>query len=183
MNAFATGRNYEHSAIAVTRGLLQKMTADEVEAVVAHELSHIKNYDMRTMAIVSVLVGFISIVADLYWTSSAVSNAEQKDNSGSIAIIGAVLSIFAPLSAFFIQMAISRKREYVADAGLAHMTHKPKALASALKKISMDMRLPKHFSVSTAHLYLSSPSRDSFVEKLFSTHPPIEVRIKILENL
>jgi heat shock protein HtpX len=183
MNAFATGRDYNHSAVAVSKGLLQKMTLDEVEAVVAHELAHVRNYDMRTMAMVSILVGAISIIADLYWSSTIVSRAQDKDSSGAIAIIGAILSIFAPLSAFFIQMAISRKREYVADAGSAQMTGKPKALASALRKISMDIRLPKHFSVSTAHLYFSTPSRDSFVDKLFSTHPPIDERIKVLEAI
>lgn len=116
MNALATGRNYTHSAVAVSKGLLQKMTLDEVEAVVAHELSHIRNYDMRTMAIVSILVGAISIIADLYWSSTIIGKTQEKDASGTFAIIGATLSIFAPLSAFFIQMAISRKREYVADA-------------------------------------------------------------------
>lgn len=183
MNAFATGRDYNHSAVAVTKGLLQKMTPEEAEVVIAHELSHVRNYDMRTMAIVSILVGMISIIADLYWSSNVVNKAQEKDNSGAIAIIGAILSIFAPLTAFFIQMSISRKREYVADAGSAELTRKPKALASALRKISMDIRLPKHFSVSTAHLYFSTPSADSFIDKLFSTHPPIDERIKILENL
>jgi heat shock protein HtpX len=183
MNAFATGRNHMHSAVAVTKGLLQKMTVDEVEAVIAHELSHIRNYDMRIMAIVSVLVGFISIVADLYWSSNIVNRAQEKDNSGVTAIVGALLSVFAPLTAFFIQMAISRKREYIADAGSAELTTKPKALASALKKISLDIRLPKHFSTSTAHLYFSSPATDSFIDKLFSTHPPINERIKILETI
>ncbi len=183
MNAFATGRNYTHSAVAVSKGLLQKMTLDEVEAVVAHELSHIRSYDMRTMAIVSILVGAISIIADLYWSSNIINKAQEKDTSGITTIIGMILSIFAPLSAFFIQMAISRKREYIADAGSAELTGKPKSLASALKKISMDIRLPKHFSVSTAHLYFSSPSTDSFIDKLFSTHPPIGERIRILEAL
>lgn len=183
MNAFATGRNYQHSAVAVTKGLLRKMTAEEVEAVVAHELSHIRNYDMRTMAIVSVLAGFISIIADLYWSSNVVNKTEERDNSGALAIIGAILSVFAPLTAFFIQMAISRKREFVADAGSAMLTGKPKALAAALKKISLDIRLPKHFSASTAHLYFSSPAQDSFIDKLFSTHPPINERIKILETI
>lgn len=183
MNAFATGRNYNHSAIAVTKGLLQKMTIDEVETVVAHEVSHIRNYDMRTMAIVSVLVGCVSIAADFYWSSNIVNKAQEKDNSGAVAIIGAILSIFAPLTAFFIQMAISRKREYAADAGSATLTAKPKILASALRKISMDIRLPKHVSASTAHLYFSSPSADSFIDKLFSTHPPIDERINILETI
>ncbi len=183
MNAFATGRNYTHSAVAVTKGLLQKMTLDEVEAVIAHELSHVKNYDMRTMAVVSILVGAISIIADLYWLSSVVHKAQEKDTSGAVAIIGVILSVFAPLTAFFIQMAISRKREYIADAGSAELTHNPRALASALKKISMDIRLPKHFSASTAHIYFSTPSADSLIDKLFSTHPPIEERIKLLETI
>lgn len=183
MNAFATGRNYKHSAVAVTKGLLQKMNPDEVEAVLAHELSHIRNYDMRTMAIVAILVSSISIIADLYWSSRFVNKAQEKDSSGALAIIGAVLSIFAPLSAFFIQMAISRKREFAADAGSAGLTEKPRALASALHKISMDIRLPRHFSVSTAPLYFSSPSTDSWIDKLFSTHPPVHERIKILENI
>jgi len=183
MNAFATGRNYNHSAVAVTKGLLQKMNSDEVEAVIAHEISHIRNYDMRTMAFVSILVGAISIMADIYWSSNVVSKVQEKDNSGMFAIIGAILSIFAPLSAFFIQMAISRKGEYVADAGSARLTGKPRALADALRKISMDIRLPKHFSVSTAHLYFSTPSTSSFIDKLFSTHPPIDERIKILETI
>lgn len=183
MNAFATGRNYNHSAVAVTKGLLQKMNLDEVEAVIAHEISHIKNYDMRVMAVVSILVGAISIVADLYWSSNIVNNAQEKDTSGITAIIGAILSIFAPLTAFFIQLAISRKREFVADAGSVELTNKPKSLASALRKISMDIRLPKHFSASTAHLYFSTPSVDSFIDKLFSTHPPIDERIKLLETI
>lgn len=182
MNAFATGRNYNHSAVAVTRGLLQKMTLEEVGGVVAHELSHIKSYDMRTMAVVSILVGIISIIADLYWSSNVVSKAQEKDTSGFFAIVGAVLSIFAPLTAFFIQMAISRKREYIADAGSIALTNNPKALASALRKISMDIRLPKHFSASTAHIYFSTPSADSLIDKLFSTHPPIHERIHILES-
>lgn len=183
MNAFATGRNYKHSVVAVTKGLLQKMSLEEVEAVVAHEIFHIRNYDMRTMAVISILAGFISIIADLYWSSNIMNKSQEKDSSGALATFGVILSVFAPLTAFFIQMAISRKREFVADAGSAKLTKNPKALASALRKISMDIRLPKHFTSSTAHLYFSSHSKDSFIEKLFSTHPPIEERIKVLENL
>lgn len=183
MNAFATGRNYTHSAVAVSKGLLQRMTTDEVEAVLAHEIAHIRNYDMRTMAIVSILVGAISIIADLYWSSNIANTAQEKDKSGLFAIVGVVLAVFAPLTAFLIQLAISRKREYVADAGSAEITGKPKALASALRKISMDVRLPKHASPTIAHLYFSTPSADSFIDKLFSTHPPIDERIKILETI
>jgi heat shock protein HtpX len=183
MNAFATGRDYNHSAVAVTMGLLQKMTKDEVEAVLAHEISHIKNYDMRIMAVVSILVSFISIIADFYWSSRLMSKSQERDNSGFLTIIGVILSIFAPLSAFFIQMAISRKREFIADALSAKLTNNPKSLAAALKRISMDIRLPKHFNTSTAHLYFSSPSSDTFIDKLFSTHPPIEERIAALERM
>ncbi|PJC36991.1 hypothetical protein CO046_02700 [Candidatus Peregrinibacteria bacterium CG_4_9_14_0_2_um_filter_53_11] len=183
MNAFATGRDHSHSAVAVTRGLLEKMRKEEAEAVLAHEISHIRNYDMRTMAVVSILAGFVSILADLYWSSTLFNRGQDRDSSGTMALIGAALSLFAPLTAFFIQLAISRKREYVADAGSAELTAQPKALASALRKISMDVRLPKHFSSSTAHLYISSPGRTSLLDRLFSTHPPLEERIKILENL
>lgn len=183
MNAFATGRNYKHSAVAVSKGLLQKMSLDEVESVIAHELSHIRNFDMRTMAIVSIMVGAVSIIADLYWSSTIISKSQGKDTSGMLALVGTVLSLLAPLSAFFIQLAISRKREFVSDASSADTTKKPKSLASALRKISMDITLPEHFTVSTAHLYFSTPSSGSVIDKLFSTHPPIEERIRILEAI
>jgi len=183
MNAFATGRNERHSAIALTRGLIEKMTFNELEAVIAHELSHIQNHDMKTMAVVSIMAGILSIIADLYWSSTLLSTAEERDPSGVLSIIGLVISIFAPLSAFFIQLAVSRKRELVADCCAAHLTKNPNALISALKKISMDLRLPKKVSVSTAHLYFSNPAKDTWIDKLFSTHPPIEQRIKQLEEL
>ncbi|MDP1884370.1 MAG: M48 family metalloprotease [Candidatus Moranbacteria bacterium] len=184
MNAFATGRNYEHSAVAVTKGLLEKLTKDEVEGVVAHELAHIKNYDMRIMAVVSILVGFISLIADIYWTSSVAGKVQEKDSSGLMAWIGMSLAVFAPLTAFFIQLAISRKREYVADSAGALMSGNPKALASALRKISLDMKFPKHLSSATAHLYFSSPGRgETVIDRLFSTHPPIEERIELLEGI
>lgn len=183
MNAFATGRNYEHSAIAVSRGLLERMTPQEVEGVIAHEISHIRNYDMRLSAIVSVLVGFVSLVADMYWSSQMMSKAQEKDRSGYLALIGVVLAVAAPLSAFLIQMAISRKRETLADLSGVELSQHPLALASALKKISIDMRFPKNISPATAHLYFSTPNRDSFIEKLFATHPPIEERITLLENM
>lgn len=182
LNAFATGRDQKHSAVAVSRGLLEHMTADEVEGVVAHELSHIRNYDMRFAAIVSVLVGFASIVADLYWSSRMVSAAQEKDRSGILAIIGLVLAVATPLTAMFIQLAISRKREFIADAAGATLTENPKALASALKKIALDVRLPSGISPATAHIYFSTPNKDSFIERLFATHPPIEERINILES-
>lgn len=183
MNAFATGRNHEHSAIAVTRGLLERMNKDEIEGVLAHEVSHILNYDMRFSAIIAVLVGFISLIADMYWSSQIASQAQDKDRSGVLAIIGVVVAVIAPLSAMFIQLAISRKRELLADVTGANLTKRPRSLASALNKIAHDVRLPAHYSRATAHLYFSAPSRDDFIEKLFASHPPIDDRIKILQSL
>jgi len=183
MNAFATGRNHNNSAIAVTRGLLERMSHDEVEGVLAHEISHIRNYDMRFSAIISVLVGFISLLADMYWSSQVAASVQEKDRSGILAIIGVVIAILAPLSAMFIQLAISRKREFLADASGALLTQKPESLASALNKLSHDVRLPTHYSPATAHLYFSMPSGVGFIERIFSTHPPIEERIKVLNSL
>lgn len=183
MNAFATGRDINHAAVALTKGLIQKMTPLEVEAVVAHELSHIRNNDMRTMAVISILAGFISIVADFYWTSLMLSRADEKDSSGILATIGAILSIFAPLSAFLIKLATSRNHEFNADAGAAELTNNPQALITALRRLSMEIKLPKRFCSSTAHLYFCAPNADSLLEKMFSTHPPIIERIAHLETL
>jgi heat shock protein HtpX len=184
MNAFATGRNTKHAAIAVTRGIVEKLSEDELTGVIAHELSHIQNNDIRTMAIITVLVGGISLIADMFWYSSFATKSQEKDRSGMIAWIGVGLAIFAPLTAMLIQLFISRKRELIADATAAHMTQKPKALASALQKISMNVIMPTHTSRATAHLYFSSPSRgEALLDKLFSTHPPIEERINLLMNM
>jgi heat shock protein HtpX len=184
MNAFATGRDQVHSAIAVSRGLLERMTPEEIEGVLAHELSHIKNYDMRLSAIIAVLVGFISLLADMYWSSQVASRIGEKDRSGVLAIIGVVIAVIAPLSAMFIQLAISRKRELLADACGAQLSKHPHALASALNKIAHDVRLPAHYSSATAHLYFSMPTKSTgLIERLFSTHPPIEERIALLKSL
>lgn len=183
MNAFATGRNHEHSAIAVTRGLLERMNREEIEGVLAHEISHILNYDMRFAAVISVLVGFISLIADMYWSSQIAAQAQDKDRSGVLAIIGVVIAVVAPLSAMFIQLAVSRKRELLADASGVRLTNKPGALASALNKLGHDVRLPAHYSHATAHLYFSMPNKEGLIEKLFATHPPIEERIRILNSL
>ncbi len=182
MNAFATGRDRKHAVVAVTRGLLEKLNLNEVKGVVAHELTHIQNGDMRLMTIITIVAGFISILADMYWYSMQTSKADNKDRSGILAIIGFMLSLAAPLSAMFIQLAISRKREFIADAGSAKMTGEPLSLASALAKIRRDLRPLPSTGVTTAHLYFSNPVKSTdFIEKLFSTHPPIEERIRILE--
>ncbi len=181
MNAFATGRDIKHSSIALSKDLLTNLNKEEVEGVIAHELFHIRNYDMRLMAIVAVLVGFVSILADMFWRASVFS--KNKDSSGTLAIVGMVLSIFTPITAFFIQLAISRKREFHADKSAAILTKNPKALANALRKISLDLRVPTNYNKSIAHLYFSTPTKSGFIDKLFSTHPPIEERIYILDNM
>ena len=184
MNAFATGRNPRHAAVAVTRGLLEKLTPDEVKGVVAHELSHIRNWDTLLMTVIAVLAGFISILADVYWRSQIVSKAEEKDRSGVLAFVSLALAIFAPLTAMFIQLAISRQREFLADASGARIIKAPSFLASALHKIGKDRRPLPGMNAATAHLYFSNPmEQGGLVDKLFSTHPPIEERIQRLSTL
>lgn len=184
MNAFATGRDPAHAALAVTRGLLEKLTPEEIKAVVAHELSHIRHHDMRLMAVVSILAGLVSILADMYWRGNLASKLEERDRSGVLAWIGVLLSVFAPLSAMFIQLAISRRREFLADAAGAEMVDNPSGLVSALKKIHMDRRPLPRMNPATAHIYFANPSKATgFIDKLFSTHPPLEERVRQLESL
>lgn len=184
MNAFATGRDPKHAAVAVTRGLLEKLSPEEVKAVLAHELSHIRNYDMRLMAVISILAGLISILADIYWRGGLASKIEERDRSGVVALAGFFISLLAPLSAMFIQLAISRRRELLADASGAEMVHGSSGLISALKKIHMDHRPLVRVNAATAHLYLSNPFRVSgFIDRMFSTHPSMEERIHQLETL
>lgn len=184
MNALATGRDRRRSVVAVTRGLLEKLSIDEVRGVVAHELTHVQNNDMRLMTIVTIVAGFISILADMYWYSMRVSKADDKDRSGALAIVGFILALLAPISAMFIQLAISRRREFVADAGSAQMTNEPLALASALEKIRKDLRPLPSAGVTTAHLYFSNPAKSTdLIDKLFSTHPPVEERIRMLKTM
>lgn len=183
MNAFATGRNPKHAAVAVTRGLLEKLTPDEVKGVVAHELSHIRNWDTLLMTVIAVLAGLISILADVYWRSQIVSKAQEKDRSGVLGLISLALAVFAPLAAMFIQLAISRRREFLADSSGARMAKNPLFLASALQKISKDRRPLPGMNAATAHLYFSNPMGEGgFVDKIFSTHPPIEERIRKLSQ-
>lgn len=184
MNAFATGRSPKHAAVAVTRGLLEKLTLDEVKGVVAHEISHIRNWDTLVMTAISVIAGFISILADTIWYSRIMNKAQEKDRSGVLAIISIVLAVLAPIAALFIQLAISRQREYLADESGARMSKNPMFLASALQKISKDRRPLPGMNTATAHLYFSNPLKsEGFIDKLFSTHPPIEDRIQKLKEL
>lgn len=186
-NAFATGRNKEHAAIAFTTGLLQILDKSELEGVAAHELSHIGNRDILISTIAVVLVGFVSIVTDFFTRSMMFGGGrdEEGGNRGLLIIIGIALSILAPLVATIMQLAISRKRELLADASGALLTRYPDGLASALKKISAQGRPMQHASNATAHLFISNPfgKRLGFVQKLFMTHPPIEERLIALEGI
>lgn len=189
-NAFATGRDPKHASIAVTTGILERLKRSELEGVLAHELSHIKNYDIRLMAITAVLVGFIALITDLFlrrlfW--GGLSGSRNNKGNGIILIIAIVLAILAPIVASLIQLAISRKREYLADASGALLTRYPEGLASALEKISSDPKPLKTATNATAHLFIVNPFKgrgfSGWLTKLFSTHPPMEERIKILRSM
>lgn len=190
LNAFATGRDPKHAAIAVTQGLLDTLSRTELEGVIAHELSHIKNYDTRLMTIVAILVGSIAMVLDWSWRLSWHSRGDNNDNRGSnpiVLIIGLAFIILAPIIASLIQLAISRRREFYADASAAHITRQPSGLINALKKIASheDIKLDSA-NTATAHLYIDDPvtteTHGNFLAKLFSTHPPIAERIAALEG-
>ncbi|MBW2970673.1 M48 family metallopeptidase, partial [Candidatus Woesearchaeota archaeon] len=189
INAFATGRDPEHASVAVTTGAVQKLDRDELEGVVAHELSHIKNYDIRTMLLAAVLVGVVAMLSDFMLRSFFWGRGNRdREGGGSLQLIGLaigfVMALLAPLIANLIKMAISRKREYLADASGAMLTRYPQGLADALRKIANDNTQIKGASNATAHLYISNPfKKKGFVSNLFSTHPPIEDRIKVLEAM
>jgi len=189
-NAFATGRNSTHSAVAVTSGLLKILNKVELEGVIAHELSHIQNKDILLQSVVVVLVGLVTLVADFFLRSTFFSQRDSDNKAGgALLIVGIVLMILSPIVATIIQLAISRKREFLADATGALMTRYPEGLASALIKIS-DSDIPmKRANHATAHLYISDPFDDveekkktSFLHKLFMTHPPVEERVNALMN-
>lgn len=188
MNAFATGRDPNHAVIVATTGILQKLTRAELEGVIAHEMSHVKNYDIRVMSIVTVLVGFIAILADMFLRSMWRGSRRNRDEGGGIIMIaGLVLGLLSPLIAQLIQLAVSRRREYLADASGALLNRNPDALADALQKLASD-RNPLHSaSNATAHLFITNPFKGKEVRNwfagLFNTHPPIEERIKILRAM
>ncbi len=190
-NAFATGRDPKHAAVAVTTGILEKLNKAELEGVLAHELSHVKNYDTRLLAITAVLVGFIALITDIFMRNlfwGGMRN-DDRDNKGQtiFLVIGIVLAIIAPIVASLIQLAVSRKRELLADASGALLTRYPEGLASALEKISTDKRPLKTASTATAHLFIVNPFKgkdfQGWLTNAFSTHPPIEERIKILRSM
>ncbi len=184
-NAFATGRNKEHAAVAVTTGLLQILDRNELEGVIAHELAHIGNRDILLQSMVVVLVGFVSLLANIFLRSMAWGGGGNNDDrkGGSIlALVGIVLLILSPIIAQLIQLAISRKREFLADASGALLTRYPEGLASALQKISNAGIPMKNASDATAHMYISNPFGGAIngLHKLFMTHPPVEARVKAL---
>lgn len=185
MNAFATGRDPEHAVVCATTGLLSKLTRTELEGVIGHELSHVKNYDIRLMTIVSILIGTLSIIINMASHSMFFGRrgGEDRQGGGVLAIVGIVLIIFAPIIAQLIQLAISRRREYFADASAVMLTRQPAGLISALKKISLDSTPLKTASTATASLYINNPFKGNKIASLFSTHPPIEDRIKQLEAM
>jgi len=190
-NAFATGRNKEHASIAVTEGLLQILNKTELEGVISHEMSHIGNRDILLQSMVAILVGFIAIVANMFtrslWWGGGRSRDDREGNSGNIlAIIGIIFIILSPIIAQLIQLAISRKREFLADASGALLTRYPEGLASALRKIENYNQPMKTANNATAHMYIANPfgpKAISGLAKLFMTHPPIEERIKILRGM
>jgi heat shock protein HtpX len=192
-NAFATGRNPKNSVIVVTTGLLDKLNRVELEGVIAHEMSHIKNYDVLLQTLVVVMVGIVALLSDwmrrsFWWGGGRRKGSDRGKGSGGAAIILAlalVMAILSPLIAQLIRLAISRKREFLADASGAMLTRYPPGLASALRKISADKEPLEVANKATAHLYIVSPLKDlkGTVNKLFSTHPPIEERIAALEKM
>lgn len=190
INAFATGRDPKHAAIAVTTGALQKLQNEELEGVLAHELSHIGNRDILVSTIVVVLAGVVAIVADWFLRISFFGGHSDSDNrsaGGLMLIITLVVAILAPLASMLIQMAVSRKREYLADASGALLTRYPEGLANALEKIGADHNHMEHTHNATAHLFIASPFKgkegSNWLVKLFSTHPPLQDRIKILRGM
>jgi len=186
-NAFATGRDPNHASIALTTGIIQKLENQELEGVIAHELSHVKNYDIRLMTLVIVLVGLINILARLVFQTGFSGNRDRgdRDNGNSIfLIVGIVLIVLSPIIAQLIKLAVSRKREYLADASGALLTRYPEGLASALEKISQDKQPLKRAEAATAHLYIANPfGQNSLMANLFSTHPPIQKRIEALRKM
>jgi len=192
-NAFATGRDPDHAAVAVTRGLLRKLDKAELEGVIAHELSHIGNYDIRVMTIVVVLVGLAALMADFalrltFYGAGRRSSNRGRSGGAGVAIIYAVALaavILTPIVAQLIRFAVSRQREFLADASGALLCRNPDALARALEKISADPDPLEVANKATAHLYINNPLREhkSFLNNLFATHPPIEERVQLLRAM
>lgn len=180
-NAFATGRNPEHAAVAVTEGLMRMMDREELEGVIAHELSHVKHRDILIGSIAATLAGAVSLLAAMARWGALLGGFGDRDRGGGGALSLLVTAIVAPVAALIIQMAVSRSREYAADQGAAAMTGNPFGLARALKKLGVASgRIPLASEPATSHLFIVSPLRGQSLAKLFSTHPPLEERIRRL---
>jgi len=190
INAFATGRNPEHAVVCVTKGCLTRLKRDQLQGVIAHELTHIRNYDVRTMTIATVLVGMAVLLSDMMFRMflyGSFRNSGSRDSGGlMIAMIGLsiILAILTPIIAKMITFAISRKREFSADAGAVELTRYPEGLASALEIISKDNEKLEVANKATAHLYIANPLKGQklLMKSLFSTHPPIKERIKAIRG-
>lgn len=190
INAFATGRNPQHASIAITTGAIEKLANEELEGVIAHELSHIKNYDILLMTIVIVLVGLIALLSD-WFIRIRFWGGGRRENKGSnqleiiILLFGVFLLILSPIIGKLIQLAISRKREFLADASGSLLTRYPEGLAKALEKIEAESMPLKRANNATAHLYTATPfgRKKHFLSNLFATHPPIEERIAALRKM
>ena len=190
-NAFATGRDTHHAVICATTGLIDKLNRTELEAVVAHEIAHIRNYDMRLMSIVTILVGMIVLISDWFLRGSQFGgrsrNREGNNVSAILFLIGLILALLSPLIAKLIQLALSRRREFLADASGVMLTKYPDGLMNALQKISADKEPLEVANKATAHLYIVNPFKGSLARgwavNLFNTHPPVEERIKALKEM
>ncbi len=190
INAFATGRDPEHSVVCVTEGCLTKLNREELQAVISHEMTHIRNYDIRFVTLVAVMVGLVAIISQMFlrsmWYGGMGGGSRDRRGGNAIILIGGIiLAIVAPLIVKLVQLSISRKREYMADAGAVEMTRYPLGMINALKKISQDYAQPrKHTEVTSAvaPMFLADPVKNRMIT-LFQTHPPIEDRIKALEAM
>jgi len=190
-NAFATGRNPKHAVVAVTSGLLERLDRSELEGVIAHELSHIGNRDMLVGTVAVILVGFLALLSDFFmrslWFGGGRRNDRDSGGSGVIVLIGIGLAILAPIAGTLMRLAISRKREFLADASGALLTRYPEALANALVKISKDPTPLRVANNTTSHLWFDDPfdnkKKSPFFHKLFMTHPPVEERVKALREM
>ena len=190
-NAFATGRDPEHASVAVTKGLLDKLDRDELQGVIAHEMAHVGNFDIRYAMLVGILVGTTVLISDFFlrglWFGGGRGGRREGGGQAQLImiIVAVVLAVLAPIFARLLQLSISRQREYLADATAVRLTRNPKGLADALQKISGDTEVLEVANRATAHLYIVNPIKkfEKRAKGLFSTHPPIEERIQILRSL
>lgn len=183
-NAFATGRNPQHSYVAATTGLLQIMDRRELTGVMAHEMSHVKNYDIRVSMIVFGLVSAVAFISDFFMRMAWFGgDSDDDDNGSAMLIFGLVAAILAPIVAGLVQLAVSRQREYLADSSAVLLTRDPEGLAMALRKLQANSRPMRRQNTAMAHLYINNPLRSGFFSRIFSTHPPIEDRIARLQKI